>query len=128
MPGCHAGGRYTAQIEQREPKRRRQKAGLKIDRNHDRHPFWIHRAAVNHRPDNRDHDVYDLKKVEDKPKHEKNQHDNQEHKPFLIKAAQELLDVMLSTKGNQNQVQHLTADQNGEHHRCHFGRLADNRA
>ncbi len=89
--------------------------------------FGIKRAAIDHRPDDRDHDVDDLKEIEHEAQHEQHQHHDQEDRQFVVEAAQELLDVVLAAKGDHHKVQQLRADQDGEDHRGHLGRLAHHR-
>ena len=100
---------------------------MQVHRDHDRHPLGIKRAAIDHRPDNRDHDVDDLKEIQHKPQHKQHQHHDQEHRQLIVERLQELLDIVFPTKADHHQVQQLRPDQDGEHHRGHFGGFAHNR-
>lgn len=119
---------HAAQVEEREAEGRCQERGLQVHRNHDRHPLRIESAAVDHRPDDRDHDVDDLEEVEHEAQHKEHQHHDQEDRQLVVEAFQPLLDVVFATKGDHHKVQQLRSDQDGKYHRGHLGRLADHGA
>ena len=84
-------------------------------------------SSLNNEFVNWDDDVNDLKEIEHKPQNKQHQHHNQEDRQLIVKALEELLDVVLTAKANDHKVQQLRPDQDGKHHRGHFGRLAHNR-
>ena len=97
---------------------------MQVHGNHDRDPFGIERTAVNHRANDRNHDVDDFQEVQNKAQNEQNQHHQQEDREFVIKRFQELLDIMFPPERDDHKVQQLRSDQNGEHHRRNLGGFA----
>ena len=58
VAGRHLYRGDAAHVEQRESERRFQVTGLKVDRDHDRHPGGVQRAAAEHRADDGDVAIY----------------------------------------------------------------------
>ena len=97
----------TAQIEQRKAKGRCQERRLQVHRDHDRHPFGVKRPTIDDRPHDGHHDVNDLKEVEHEAKHEEHQHHDQEDFELVVKALEELLDIVFATERDHHEIQQL---------------------
>ena len=120
--------RNAPQVKERKAEGWRQERGLQVHGDHDGHPFGIERTAIDHRSHDGHHDVDDFEEIEHEAQHEKHQHHDQEDLELVVKALEELLDVMLPAERDHHEVQKLRCDQDGKDHTGDLRRLAHRRA